>query len=162
MDTPDLESRIDERMRILTIICAALVGSVVIYGAVGWFLLTQGGIAPGGILSEVPIVPYILAALGLGALIFAPIVTSLMLKQGGNQPDPGNPEPALMRYQSSVIVGFAVRESAAVMGLVATILTGSVIWIVALSTATVAAMLMAWPRRENLVALFRSGPGTIG
>jgi len=46
-------------------------------------------------------------------------------------------------------VGFAMRESAAVIGLALTLLTAAIVWVVVLSAASAAAMLIAWPRKDR-------------
>ena len=162
MDPHKLEPLIHERLRILGIICAALVGSVLFYGVLAWFLLAQGAIGPGEEGGPGPFVPYVLAALGFCALVAAPVVSSAVFRSGGGGKETPDPEQMLARYQTSVIVGFAVRESAAVFGLVATFLTGDLIWVGVLGLAASLAMIAAWPRREKVQSVLRTGPPAIG
>jgi len=50
-------------------------------------------------------------------------------------------------------VSFAMRESAAIIGLVISLLTGDLRWCLALSAAAVLAMLLGFPRRADMVRL---------
>jgi hypothetical protein len=160
MDPEKLGSLIEQRLRTMGIICAALVGSVFIYAAIAWLLLAQGEIGPadgGG--SQLPVLPYVLAALGFCALVAAPRISSLVLGSGGTNDE--NPEQTLQRYQTSVIAGFAVRESAAIFGLVATFLTGNMVWVAGLAIAASLTMVAAWPRKETVLSELETGPTPI-
>ena len=160
MDPNKLESLIEQRLRILGIICAALGGSVFISAAIAWLLLAQGAIGPGEEGSQLPILPTVLAALGFSALVVAPKISSMVLGSGGGHEE--NPEQTLQRYQTSVIAGFAVRESAAIFGLVATFLTGNMVWVAALAVAAALAMISGWPRKQALLSALKTGPTPIG
>ncbi len=161
METDEVETNVDRRLKTLNVLCAALVASILVNGAVAWVVLSQGQLTPGEALAELPILPYLLAAFGFGALVLAPLVSAMVLKQGAGH-EPAEPEQVLNRYQSSVIVDFAIRESAAVIGLVATLLTGSMIWVAGLGAAAVLAMVLAWPKKETALSLLKSESSPIG
>ena len=91
----------------------------------------------------------------LTALGSAPLLSRLVMRGSGATAEE-DPEHLLNRYQTSVIVGFAVRESAAVFGLVATFLTGNMLWVAVLGAAAVCAMLAAWPRKQAALAMLQS------
>ncbi len=160
MDPDKLDYLIEQRLRFMGIICAALVGSVFIYAAIAWLLLAQGEIGPADGGSQFPTLSYVLAGLGFCALVVAPKISSMVLRSDGGLDE--NPEQTLQRYQTSVIVGFAVRESAAIFGLVATFLTGNMAWVAGLAMAAALTMIAAWPRKESLLSALKTGPAPIG
>jgi hypothetical protein len=161
MQHHQLEALVDARLRNLNLICVAITGSVLVYGAVAWFLFARAGYAPSGAIHDVPFLPYILAAAGVGALVIAPLISAAILRQGLSHVARTDPTAALNAVQTSVIVGFAVREAAAVIGLVITLLSGSMTWVVVLGAAAVASMLAAWPRKEKLLAAADGRPQPI-
>ena len=138
---------IDQRYRTLLVICGAIVASLAIYTGVAAVVLQQSG----GSLGEEslpPLLPAILASVGVTMLLGAGFVSSLIL---GPARQPGRTvEERLAAYFQSVIVGFAVREGAGVLGLVITLLSGDLKWVLGLSGAAAIAMAVAWPRREKM------------
>jgi len=159
MNPHEIEAVVDQRLRVLNVICAALVFSVMVYVAIAWFLVQRGSVQPSEGLPQV--FPVILVLVALSVVMAAPVVSTMILKQGvaAAGEDAGR---RLNSHQTSLIVGFALREVAAVMGLVLTLLSGRLIWVVALAAVAVAAMLLAWPKREKMLELARGGPGSIG
>ena len=69
-----------------------------------------------GVTTVVAVGRGVLVAVGAGALALAPMVSGLVLKQGIARRAEGGTAAVLNAYQSSVIVGFAIRESAAGAG----------------------------------------------
>lgn len=158
MPSPEAESLVDARMRVLNIICAALLASVLMYVAIAWFLLARAGLTPSGALNDLGIALYVLAAAAVVPLIVAPVVSKAVLRQAISRVENPASEKILDAYQSSVIIGMAMRESTAIIGLVITLLTGSLTWVTALAAASLLAMLTAWPRREKALALLDNRP----
>lgn len=145
---PSTSSAVDSTARITSIVCAAILASLPIYVAVAWFV-TAGGTRPTG-----PSLPaagtWALAALAVGALVAAQLVWRRLLHAAAARPDQGQ---RLAGFQSAAIVSFALRESAGVIGLVLTMLSGDLAWCLALCGAAALAMLLGWPRRADAASL---------
>lgn len=142
------------QLRVLT---GALASSVVIYAGVAWFV-TSGSGAGGDQPARLPLaVIGVLAALALFDLVVAPLIERHLAGGGGG----GDLDAALATYRRAKIVGFAFREAAAVLGLLITLFTGNPLWCFALVAATLVAMAVAWPSRDELMRVVRgaSQPG---
>jgi len=136
----------ESRRRAITIIAAAILLSVFFYALVAAVIVASQGIVVG---SELPqILPPILAAIAVGLLFAAPTLHRIVEKAGGATAD--TPETRLEAYQKAMIVAFAAREGAAVIGLAISMLTGDLRWCFGLCALTALAMVLAWPRREHL------------
>ena len=126
---------------------------------IAWFLLEQGSLPE---VEAIPgILPAVLAAVAVALVLGAPLVSRLILNQALSGTD-DDVERKLDAYQSALIIGFAVREAAAVIGLVLTFLTANLVWVVPLAAVAVVSMLQGWPKREKLLHLLRGGPEAIG
>jgi len=68
-----------------------------------------------------------------------------------------SPELVLTRLLRARIVGLALAETAAILGLVLTLTTGNIRWSVALSLISLATMAALWPRRRQLERLVLPG-----
>jgi hypothetical protein len=162
METHQLQSLVDQRHRILGIICFALLASVAIYVGIAFVLIQQGSI-PTTDSAELPeIFPVVLCAIAVLTVMGAQVMAAALLKQNLARATGEDPTPRLNAFQSAVIIGFAMREAAAVMGLVLTFLTGEILWVVGLSAVAAAAMLLAWPRKQRMLEIARGGPMALG
>ncbi|NOZ93960.1 MAG: hypothetical protein GXP47_04340 [Acidobacteria bacterium] len=144
----------DERHRTLrnsllisVLVTLAMMGSVIIYMLVAAFFVGQGQTVavPGG--------PGLHAALLAAALLCAVGGPAYFrMQRRGLTGDPrGTPAGlALVRLLRARIVGLALAETAAVLGLVQTLTTGDIRWSAALSLLALAAMAFLWPRRRQL------------
>jgi hypothetical protein len=56
-------------------------------------------------------------------------------------------DEAMQRYTKSLLVAAGTREFASVVGLVLTLLTGNLTWVLVLSGVALVSMLIHWPRR---------------
>jgi hypothetical protein len=63
------------------------------------------------------------------------------------------------RWFTATIVAMALREGAGILGLTLSLLAGSATWAVAFGVASVAAMILSWPRGEDLRERLRRLPG---
>lgn len=141
-----------ERMRNTgIIIIAALMGSLVIYGGLGWILLQDGTIKPlTPDLSRVAV--WVIALAGLGLVAMGPVVANALVasqaRAFGSQQPPGVP-PAQI-FLSTTVVGAAVVEAGGLVGLVLTLLTGEVIWVICLCGAALLLMAQMWPSRSRM------------
>lgn len=133
---------IDERFRVLHIIVGGLILGVVVFAAMATWLITSGTFVGTG--SPVP-----LEAVGVGvmALIF---LTPVLAGKAKEAPPDADRDTVFMQFQTGTIVGMAVREGAGLMGGVLALLAGSLPWLVGLTGALVLAMVLAWPKRDEL------------
>lgn len=128
----------------LHLICAAFATATVVYGAVGWLLVTSNRfelphLAGTGGLARLAAVAAVLLLLG------APLIQRL-LAQDRDARRGSMPDVPFETYRQAIIVAFALREGAAIVGLAITLLSRDVRWVLALGAAAVLAMLLGWPR----------------
>ncbi len=136
--------------RLVVIVCAALLVSLVIYVVLASFLVEQEGFVVAGDLP--PVLPPLLAAIGVAMLGIAQVIPSLIARQARATSDVGE---RLRTAQTATIIGMALRESTAIFGLVITLLTGEIVWVLALAGLSALAMVVNWPRRSQ----FQSATG---
>ena len=150
MESEPLEHVIEQRFRVLSILCGSLLGSLAVYVGIAWFLLRQGAITS-ALAADLPAaLPVVLTGVAITVLVSAEAMSRRIFAQASQSAAASEPETLLNAYQSATIVGFAMRESAAMIGLALTLLTAAFFWVVALSAASAAAMLVAWPRKETV------------
>lgn len=129
--------------RTLRIICFALLASVVLCNVVLTILYTTGQL-PGKEVKKM--VPLIFFALALIFLVSAPVVKRALLKRSGAE------YLDIMEragdYMSANIIAFAMREGAALMGFVLSLLTGNPWWSWGLGGAAVLSMIVDWPKGQ--------------
>lgn len=130
----------------LALVAGALAASVVVYAGIAWFLTSEAvaaGFEPAGLAGSAR------AALivgGLVMLLVAPLVEKRIRESGRG----AAPAQALSVFRTATVVGFALREAAALFGLLIAVLTGEPFWCFALSAAALVAMIAAWPTRGKL------------
>lgn len=128
----------------LHIICGALAAATAAYAGMGWFLVTNGSFElprlakPGGLA-------LILSVAAVLLLLAAPLAQRL-LAQDRDSRRRSMPVVPFETYRQAIIVAFALREGAAIIGLVITLLTRDVRWALALGAVAVLAMLLGWPK----------------
>jgi len=105
---------------------------------------------------EVPF--YIAASIAVLQLlvILAGYLVSLSMRKPSSAAAPTGMAPpgagtdvdeAMQRYTKSLLVAAGTREFASVVGLVLTLLTGNLTWVLVLSGVALVSMLIHWPRR---------------
>ena len=129
----------------LGIISLAILSGVLIFTGVVWYLLGSGRLPPEG-LDLPPWIGTLFNVLALVALVKAHLLPRLFPAPGPSAPDAA----VLAWYRRTIIVGFAVREAAAVVALAGAMLTGQLTGAVALVGLVVVAMVLAWPSGERL------------
>lgn len=140
---------VDATARVTAVICAAILMSIPIYVVMAWVIVGQGGAAPaGGGLPSV--VTWALAAVGAALLAAGQALWAALRRSAASRP---TLEERLATYRTATVVSFAVRESAAIVGLAITLLTGDLRWCLVLGAAAVLAMLLGWPRRADIARL---------
>ena len=140
--------RVAAEMRVLTIIGASLMVGVATLSGIIWYLLTFGGFAT---LDLPRVAPQ--AALGV-FLLSLPLAPLLRGKVDPPEAD-GSPAEIAGRYRAGVIVAFAVREGAGLIGILASLLVGAPNWVLGYGGATLLVMALGWPRAAELRARFR-------
>lgn len=150
------ETTANARFAVLSLLCTAFLFSLAVYVAVAWFLLRseQPALPPG---STPPALPWVLTAVAFMLLVAGHVL--------GRRSVPSRlspPPDAFVALQQRTIIAFALREAAAIMGLVLSLLTGDIRWVAGFAAAAALAMLMGWPRRSALEVSPRTGPPPIG
>lgn len=141
-------SLVDASARVTIVVCIAILASIPCYVAVAWMVAGQrSGTLVGGLP---PVLVWALAAVGILLLAAAQAVWVAM-KRGATARL--TPAERLASYRTAAIVSFAMREAAAIVGLVISLLTGDLRWCLAFSAAAVLAMLLGFPRRADMVRL---------
>ncbi len=128
----------------LYIVCGAFAAATLVYAGVGWFLVKSGGVdfprlaKPGGLA-------LILATTAVLLLLAAPLAQRLFA-QDRNARQSNMPAVPFETYRQATMVAFALREGAALLGLLITLLMRDVRWVLALGAVAVLAMLLGWPK----------------
>jgi hypothetical protein len=134
----------ERHLRQLGIICFATVSGVVIFAGVVWYLLSSGRFSP---LEKLP--PYFGLVFNLAALLF--LVKAQLLPRLRPAPHAGAPEESYLAWHRiNTILGFALREGGAFLALIGVLLTGSMPVGFATAGLAVVAMVLAWPRQDQI------------
>jgi hypothetical protein len=136
---------VTNRYRQLVIVCSAIGMSLVMVNVVLTVLLITGSFPPKASLPQAVSVGMFCLALAL--LVFAPAVQRAILKRYEAE---GDVEALAAGYTTAVIVAFALREAAGLLGFVLALLTGNPWWSWGLGGAALLAMVMDRPRRAML------------
>jgi hypothetical protein len=136
---------VTNRYRQLVILCSAIAMSLVMVNVVLTILLVLGSLPPKTSLPQA--VSLGMFCLSLALLVFAPAVQRAILKRYEAEGDPG---ALATGYTTAVIVAFALREAAGLLGFMLALLTGNPWWSWGLGGAALLAMVMDRPRRAML------------
>jgi F0F1-type ATP synthase membrane subunit c/vacuolar-type H+-ATPase subunit K len=136
----------------MQIIVGAIMMSMAVYVGMAFMLIRQQAIEP---MPVPPLLPPILAAVAVSTLAGAGFIVKGMTQKAGTM---ATPAERIQRYQGAMIVGAALRESVGVIGLVLSLLTGSLIWVGLLSGLAVFAILTNFPSRSALEKLVLDAP----
>ena len=126
----------DQVMRVLRVVCGAFAAAVVLYGFVGFTVQPAGTGAP-------PLLVPILVGAGVVAVATAELLKVLMLRSDAAAPQ-------ARTFFAATLVAFALREAAALFGLIIALATGQKTWLLGLCVLALAAMTLGWPRRSQL------------
>jgi hypothetical protein len=148
------ESRVGEAVRFLNVVCAGMVISVGVFVMVAWFVAS-------GLDSMGPLGPplpqgvvYFGVAVGLALLVAAPIAHRKMLERAAQTVRAHErTDTTLESFRLATLLSFILREGAAIVGLMLTLLTSQPMWCYLLAAAAIVAMITGWPREEHLRAL---------
>lgn len=144
----------EEALRFLNVVCTGMVASVVALAAVAWFVAAGPG-AFGQVGPPLPqVLVYLGAAVGVALLFAAPIVHRKMLERGTVAVRSAErSDTVLENFRLATLLSFMLREGAAIVGLMLTLLTNEPNWCYALGALAVVAMIWGWPRPEQLAEL---------
>ncbi len=149
---PKIQILIEQRLKTLQLIIMAAVMSLVAYVGIAFMLISQEAIEPMSIPST--LLP-ILGGFAVSILFTASLIVKAMIGKARRIMPPAD---RLGPYQAAMIVGVALRESAGVIGLVLTLLTGSLLWVCLLSALAAFAILSNFPTRSALENLVQDAP----
>jgi hypothetical protein len=147
MDQRQVEDALDRHMTRLRALALAFCFSVGFYVLIGWILIALVGFEA---LAGLPFALVASVAVLQLLVILAGYLVSLRMRvpRGDFDGSAAHIEEALQRYLSSVVVASALREVAAVVGFVLTLLTGNLVWVIGLGAVATISMMVHWPRRE--------------
>jgi hypothetical protein len=135
---------VDQAHRVLTIICLALVGGVVTMAGVSVILVTSGTFPPFLGYPEA-------VRLGVGAFLLLLLGASYpVYRHAGGATNPDEPGGALSAFQTKVIAAMALREFVGIAGGLLILLSRDMVLGGTLVVLSVATMLLALPRKEDL------------
>ncbi|MDX1631417.1 MAG: hypothetical protein R3234_06130 [Thermoanaerobaculia bacterium] len=145
------QEKLAEQYRFLNVVCLGFVLSVSFLVVVAWFV-TDGPAAMGALMpGQSTLLGFGGTALGLVLLLVAPVVQRRLLERSDPPGADGDPTPVLENYRIAILLAFVLREGAALVGLMTTLVTGEALWCYLLSGAAIVAMFWGWPRQDDLV-----------
>lgn len=152
-DREKAERRIRKHVLRVRLVWAALVLSLTFVAAGASWAVTTGFL--GRPLASLPDpVTWAVGLYVLGSLVAARLLARRLLR--GTAPGAGA-EAVFQSHFGAVVVGMALREGAGILGAVWGALIGSLQWVVILALPPLLAMIVAWPRRADVVRLLDSG-----
>lgn len=161
MDPRQIDKAVEQHIPAVRVIAIGFAASVLLYAGLAYLLI---GVLGHQQIMEVPL--YAAAAIAVSQLlaILAGWLISLSMRRpdrargvtvasGGDADGTGpevDPDDAMQRYIKSVVVAAALRELASVVGLVLTLLTADMTWVLLLGGTALISMLVHWPRRAAI------------
>lgn len=161
MDLRQIDTAVEKYLPTVRLIAIAFAAGVLLYAAVAYLLI---GVLGHQQVMEVPL--YMAAAIAVSQLltILAGWLISLSMRRpdrargvtiaSGSGADGTGPEfdadEAMHRYIKSVVVAAALRELASIVGLLLTLLTADMTWVLLLGGAALISMFVHWPRRAAI------------
>lgn len=127
------------------VVCGALMAGVFLYGVIVALLVAGGLFAPPAAEAASALLP-LSGLLTVASLLSAPFIENMVRRL----PDRAARRDVLNRFQTASIVGFAVREAAALFALTASLITGRLIWGLGLAGLVLLGMVLALPGAPRL------------
>jgi F0F1-type ATP synthase membrane subunit c/vacuolar-type H+-ATPase subunit K len=141
---------VPQRFRTLAVVCVAIALGLVLVNAVVAVLWVSGSPPAGAISLDVSLASVVVALLLLAA---APTAKRVVFKRAQAQEGfERDPAARLNAYARGMILGFAMREAAGLIGFVLALLSGNPWWSWGLGGTALVAMYSDRPRREDLGA----------
>ena len=148
------QSRVDEALRFLYVVCIGMILSVGVFAIVAWFVASGPG-EPGQVGPPVPrALAYVGFAVGLALLVAAPIAhRKMMARAATTLRADERTDTVLESFRLATLLAFILREGAAIVGLMLTLLTNEPMWSYVLSALAIVAMIWGWPRPDQVQQL---------
>ena len=147
------DDTVEGRIRAAQIVVAALAMGVLTFTGVVVGLVMAGTIGvPAPALASLPLYGAGGAAL---LLALAPVVRRQILGAGA----PKDRDTVIGRWFTATIASMALREGAGIVGIALSLVAGSATWAVVFGVASVGAMVLSWPRGDDLRERLRRLPG---
>ena len=142
------------RLRPLRRICAALLGAVALSGFLSWLLVRQAGAAVAGVPPALPLTLSLFAAL---LILLSSRFHWMILRRAlpRSAALPVDPEAVLAAYGKGTLISFALLETAALVGLLVALASGSPAYGVLLGFICAIAMATRWPRGTEVDRIVR-------
>lgn len=142
------------RLRPLRRICAAMAGAVALFAVLSWLLVSQAGGAVPGAPPALPLTLSLLAAMLI--LLSSRFRWSILRRAFPRSPAlPVDPEAVLAAYGRATLISFAILETAALLGLLVALTSGSATYGVVLCLVSSFGMLSRWPRATEVDRIVR-------
>jgi len=160
MERDEIEKKIKERLLTLRVLWAGISFAIPIYLFVGYYFLNYVEFTF-SMADQPPIIAHALILVGL-ATVTGGVAVSLgyipIPKMEGETPD-----EVFGKLYTSLILSYALCESAGVFGLVVFMLFGAIDVLLIMCALALAGLLFGWPSRGKLInALNKAGLNTAG
>lgn len=139
----------DQFIRLINIIAAAIVASVLVYMVIAWVVAPTVA-ETGGDAELIQMMAAILAIVSLGHFVAAQMLFAIRVRAAEKLP---TPEQRLGSYRVAIILSFALREAVAVYGLILSFLSGDARWALGFGAVAAMSMLLGWPKRSTMERL---------
>ena len=142
------------RLRPVARLCAVQAAVAVLFGVLSWVLVRQGVGVVAGLPRAVPLAMSLLAAILI--LLSSRFRSSILRRAFPRSAALAiDPEAVLAGYQRATRVSFLILDTAALLGLVVALTSGSAGYGVVLCIVSVFGMLSRWPRAVEVDRLVR-------
>ena len=155
------QGRVDEALRFVNVVCVGMVASLAAFAVAAWFVASgPGALGPVGPPLPAALV-WLGTAVGVALLLAAPVVYRKMLERAAvTVRDSERADTILENFRLATLLAFLLREGAAIVGLMLTLLTNDPNWCYALAALALVAMIWGWPRGDQLATLLAgNAPG---
>lgn len=152
------EQRIERSLKLSRIVFAAMLATIVIYVGIAFAIVHTDAMVPPPALASAPLShPLFLALAGMAVvmLVITPILRARMLPARGS----GDAKQALARIRAADILSWALCEAIAIFGLMLTLLSYEIVFVLGFSGVSAAAMLAYAPSRARLEELVHRARG---
>lgn len=148
MQSAEREALIEGHLQQVRVVVAAIMGSVALLAGVVFFLTSSGQLRP--LAEGAEKIQLIFVPLGVALLGIAPAMKRAVFKRAEAAGFGGDVERWLTAHRTAVILASALREGAAVLGLLLALLTGQPLWSYVLSSLALVTLALDWPKASDL------------
>lgn len=143
---PDFEAT---RRKLRFLVLAMAVGVLLFAGVAVWL------VAGGALGTPEPLPPGIVGMVAVGVLVML-LVSPVVERKLAAVPAGSDAALRLRRWSTATIVGSALREGAGLLGVALASMAGSIPWVLAFGGISAGAILLAFPKGEEVEAALRS------